>query len=233
MRAGRRFCNDRREWERILIKTLAARILDDLSARAIIGFAKALTGVRALWQGTAPLDQQRVYYGNHSSHGDFVLIWASLPRRLRAKTRPVAGGDYWLGTPLKRYIATRVINAVLIDREKSAGSADPVATMTNAINEGASLIVFPEGTRNTTEAKMLPFKSGIFHLARQCPEVELVPVWIENLNRVMPKGELLPLPLLCTTTFGEPITLQADETKDAFIERTRNALLALAPTEIR
>lgn len=209
------------------------KLLDDIAGRAIIGFAKGLTGVRALWQGTAPIDVQRIYYGNHSSHGDFVLIWASLPLMLRAKTRPVAGSDYWLGTRLKRYIATRVINAVLIDRDRTAGNADPIDIMVKALEDGASLILFPEGTRNTTDAKMLPFKSGIYHLARQRPALEFVPVWIENLNRVMPKGETLPVPLLCTTTFGAPLRLGADEQKDVFIERARNALLALAPAEQR
>ena len=86
----------------------------------------------------------------------------------------------------------------------------------------------PEGTRNTTEERLLPFKSGLYHLARARPAVELVPVWIENLNRVMPKGELVPIPLLCTVTFGAPLALLAGEAKDAFNRRSHEALLALA-----
>jgi 1-acyl-sn-glycerol-3-phosphate acyltransferase len=217
---------------RIII--VLSRLLDKFVAGCIIAFAQALTGVRAYWTGVAPELKQRIYFGNHSSHGDFVLIWASLPGPIRARTRPVAGSDYWMTTSLKRYIATRALNAVLIDRDKgSGGDQDPIAIMASAIDAGASLIVFPEGTRNITDAKLLSFKSGIYRLAQARPNLEFVPCWIENLNRVLPKGEVLPVPLLCTTTFGPPIQLEPNEEKDRFLERTRNALLALAPTEQR
>ncbi|HTO46827.1 MAG TPA: lysophospholipid acyltransferase family protein [Burkholderiales bacterium] len=205
------------------------RILASVAASTLVGFARALTGVRAIWKGCAPEDVQRVYYGNHSSHGDFVLIWSSLPPPIRRRTRPVAGSDYWLQGTLRRYIATQVIDAVLIDRAGTTREQDPIAVLAQAVDDGVSLIVFPEGTRNTTDAVLLPFKSGIYRLALARPQLEFVPVWIENLNRVMPKGEVVPIPLLCTTTFGEPLRLAADEAKEAFVERTRNALLALAP----
>jgi 1-acyl-sn-glycerol-3-phosphate acyltransferase len=74
---------------------------------------------------------------------------------------------------------------------------------------------------------MLPFKSGIYHLARQCRDIELIPVWIENLNRVMPKGHLLPVPLLCSVRFGGAIALRDGEEKDAFLSRARQAILDL------
>jgi 1-acyl-sn-glycerol-3-phosphate acyltransferase len=210
---------------------MALTLLDRVAARALCGFTKALTGVRMLWIGCAPEATQRVYFGNHGSHGDFALIWACLPIDLRKRTRPVAGSDYWCSGALRTYVATRVIDAVLIDRNPDTRKLDPIRQMADAIASGDSLIVFPEGTRNTTDATLLPFKSGIYHLAHACPEVEFVPVWIENSRRVMPKGQLLPVPLLCTLTAGEPIKLQAGEDKDAFVDRTRNALLALMPAE--
>jgi 1-acyl-sn-glycerol-3-phosphate acyltransferase len=164
------------------------------------------------------------------SHGDFALIWACLPDDLRVRAA-VAGADYWLTGKLRRYIAERVIRAVLIDRNPETRAEDPIRQMATAIEAGDSLIVFPEGTRNTTDATLLPFKSGIYHLAAACPDVEFVPVWIENMRRVMPKGKLLPVPLLCTLSVGAPIKLEPDEARDAFVERTRNALLALVPPE--
>ena len=103
--------------------------------------------------------------------------------------------------------------------------------MAAALDAGDALIVFPEGTRNVTDARLQPFKSGIFHLAAACPDVEFVPVWIENLSRVMPKGQFLPVPLLCTLTIGAPLKLAPGEDKDTFVERTRAALLALSPLE--
>lgn len=202
---------------------------DALFAQALCVFTKALTGARMIWQGSAPTATPRVYFGNHNSHGDFALIWACLPDDLRVRTRPVAGADYWLEGKLRTYVAQRVIRAVLIDRNRETRTGDPIEQMAEVVRHGDSLIVFPEGTRNTTEETLLPFKSGIFHLARACPDVEFVPVWIQNAKRVMPKGKLLPLPLLCTLTVGAPITIAADETRDAFVDRTRAALLALQP----
>lgn len=200
-----------------------------VTARAIIVFARLLTGMRANWQGCVPAAVQRVYFANHSSHGDFVLIWGCLPPELRPLTRPVAGADYWDRSPLRRFIGRDVFRALLIDRTRSDPGSDPVALMRAALEGGDSLILFPEGTRNTTEARLLPFKSGIFHLARACPAVEFVPVWIDNLNRVMPKGEIVPVPLLCTVTFGQPVLLAPDDDKDGFLARCRDGLLALAP----
>ena len=201
-----------------------------LVGKALVGSVGALTCVRPIWKGCAPADVVRVYYGNHSSHGDVLVIWTSLPPILRGKTRPVAGSDYWLQGRLRSYVATRVFNAVLVDRNPETRQGDPIATMIQAVDAGASLILFPEGTRNTTDAPLLPFKSGIHRLAQARPQLEFVPVWLENLNRVMPKGEIVPIPLLCTTTFGEPIRLLEAEAKQPFLDRCSAALLALAPS---
>jgi 1-acyl-sn-glycerol-3-phosphate acyltransferase len=203
------------------------RALAGLLAWGVTGFMKLLTGAQARWVGCRPEPTQRIYFANHTSHGDFVLIWTCLPRDLRAKTRPVAGADYWLKGKVRRYVITDVLNGVLIDREKATRTRDPIETLVEALDQGWSLIVFPEGTRNTGD-ELLPFKSGIYHVARQRPEVELVPVWIENLNRVMPKGEVLPVPLLCSATFGAPTRLAPGEDKDAFLERARAAVIRLA-----
>ncbi|KDP88038.1 lysophospholipid acyltransferase family protein [Cupriavidus basilensis] len=203
--------------------------LSKLVARAIILFARLLTGMQARWNGCLPAAVQRIYFANHSSHGDFVLIWGCLPPDLRPLTRPVAGADYWNKSGLRRFIGKDVFNALLIDRTRSDPGSDPVALMEQAVRRGDSLILFPEGTRNTTDERLLPFKSGIYHLACVCRDVELVPVWIDNLNRVMPKGEFVPVPLLCTVTFGKPLTLGAEEAKDDFLARCRAGLLSLAP----
>jgi len=198
-------------------------------ATAIAAFARLVTGVRGEWRGCAPDARPRVYFANHRSHADFVLIWTVLPVPLRRSTRPVAGADYWLAGRVRTFMGQRVFRAVLIDRNPATRDADPILRMASALDEKSSLILFPEGTRNTTEEPLLAFKSGLYHLARARPEVELVPVWIENLNRVMPKGEFVPIPLLCTVTFGAPMALSADEDKVAFLDRCRAALVALAP----
>ncbi|MCK6394702.1 1-acyl-sn-glycerol-3-phosphate acyltransferase [Zoogloea sp.] len=202
--------------------------VDRLLASALCGFARALTGVRALWLGSEPDARPRVYFANHRSHGDFVLIWASLPPPLRRRTRPVAGADYWLTTSLRRFLINRVFRGVCIDRRPGRNGPNPVEQMGEALGAGESLILFPEGTRNMGDG-LLPFKSGLHHLAKAHPEAELIPVWIENLGRVMPKGSLIPVPLLCTLSFGPPLSPVDGESREAFLTRARTALLDLAP----
>ena len=204
------------------MRRLPARLL----ARGVTGLMHLLTGAQARWSGCGPEPAQRIYFANHTSHGDFVLVWTCLPPDLRAKTRPVAGADYWLMGAVRRYLITEVLNGVLIDRDRTTRTRDPIETLVEALDQGWSLIVFPEGTRSASD-EMLPFKSGIYHVARQRPAVELVPVRIENLNRVMPKGEFLPVPLLCSATFGAPTRLQPGEHKEAFLARLRQSVIDL------
>jgi 1-acyl-sn-glycerol-3-phosphate acyltransferase len=207
-------------------------MFETFTATLIIGFVRLLTGAQAFWRGGRPNAAQRIFFANHASHGDFVLLWASLPPWLRRHTRPVAGADYWNKSALRRYIGGKVFRAVLIDRERKEHGPDPVEQMVAALAGGDSLILFPEGTRNTTDAVLLPFKSGLFHLATQYPRAELVPVWINNLARVMPKGQLIPIPLLCTVTFGAALPRIDGEDKAAFLERARAAMLALRPDDL-
>ncbi|MCU0905156.1 MAG: 1-acyl-sn-glycerol-3-phosphate acyltransferase, partial [Tabrizicola sp.] len=184
-------------------RALAAHLL----GQAISLFARVVTAPRAIWTGASPTSGPCVYFANHTSNGDFVLIWTVLPPVLRARTRPVAALDYWLVSPLRAFIGRDVFKAVLIDRRPEARTEDPVAQMARALDDGSSLILFPEGQRNSSAEPLLPFKSGLFHLARLRPDHDLVPVWISNLNRVMPKGEVIPIPLICTVTFGPPLRI--------------------------
>ncbi len=208
------------------IRPIAAKVM----ALAIVLFARVVTAVRGIWDGVEPVAATRVYFANHTSNGDFVLIWAVLPPHIRRRTRPVAASDYWLTSALKAFIGREVFNAVLIDRNPETRKQDPIEQMAEALDGGSSLILFPEGTRNQTSDALLPFKTGLFHLAETRPDVDLVPVWIENLNQVMPKGEVFPLPLLCTVRFGEALRISEGEAKDDFLTRSRAALLALKDT---
>lgn len=202
--------------------------VNDWLRTLICGFAKLLTGMRALWLGCRPEARPRVYFANHRSHGDFVLIWAALPLWLRNHTRPVAGADYWRASAFRTYLAEQVFRGVLIERNKEMRHNNPIKRMSAALSAGDSLILFPEGTRNQGDG-LLPFKSGLFHLAEAHPDLEFIPVWIENLGRVMPKGSIIPIPLLCSLRFGEPLQVQAQESKSDFLRRAREALLSLAP----
>lgn len=191
----------------------------------LLGFVRLLTGAQARWHGCPPKAEQRIYFANHQSHADLVLIWAALPRELRSITRPIAAKDYWTASRFKRWITSAVFNAIYVERERK-GDEDPLAPLIAALESGDSLILFPEGTRGHAEDPQ-PFKSGLYNLARQFPDVVLVPAWIHNVQRVMPKGEVVPVPVLCTVTFGEPVRLGADEPRADFLARARTAVMVL------
>jgi 1-acyl-sn-glycerol-3-phosphate acyltransferase len=193
----------------------------------LIGSVRALLGASPRWEGSQPARTQRIYFANHTSHIDTVALWSALPPALRATTQPVAAADYWGGNAVKRKIAVEGLNAVLIDRKRKDANADPLQPLYEALALGNSLIIFPEGTR---QAQLLPgpFKSGLFHLAERFPQAELIPVYLENLHRSMPKGTFFPIPLICTVRFGAPLPRLAGEDKSLFLERARNAVIGLA-----
>jgi len=191
----------------------------------LLGIVRMLTGAQARWYGCPPKAEQRIYFANHQSHADLVMIWAALPEELRTITRPIAAKDYWTRSRFKQWITTAVFNAVYVDRERREGE-DPLQPLAEALAHGDSLIIFPEGTRGNAEEPQ-PFKTGLYNLALQFPNVVLVPAWIDNIQRVMPKGEVVPVPILCSVTFGAPIRLEAGEDRKAFLERARDVVIAL------
>lgn len=196
---------------------------------ALAGFARLLSGARGHWT-SPPSTKQRLYFANHSSHLDFVVVWAALPPELRERTRPVAGGDYWAKGRIRRYLSEKVFKAILIERagatRSPAAAQHSIEQIAAGMGEDRSIIVFPEGTRSMT-GDVLPFKSGIYHLCKMKPGLELVPVYLGNMNRILPKGEILPVPIVGRVIFGAPMRLEPNEEKGAFLTRARDALLAL------
>lgn len=189
---------------------------------------KLITGANAQWRGSEPSsDKLRVYFANHGSHLDFATLWASLPTIEREKTRPVAARDYWGKTKLTRSVAVGLFNSLLISRDTITRKDNPIEQMAEALRQGQSLILFPEGTRSP-DGIMAEFKPGLHHLAAKVPEAELIPVYLQNLNRILPKGHLLPIPLLSSVVFGKPIQYVEGEPKRDFLARARNAIVELS-----
>lgn len=208
------------------LRSFAATIVGHL----IRLFASFITALRADWRGIEPIPRQRVYYANHTSNGDMPMIWSVLPPAIRRTVRPVAAADYWLKNPLRAFIGPEVFNCVLVDRRPEVKDK-PMDKIIAALDDGSSLIIFPEGNRNMTEDPLLPFKAGLYNMGVARPEVDLVPTWIANLNTIMPKGEVIPLPLICTVTFGAPVHVEPGEDKDAFLARAAKALSDLRPED--
>jgi 1-acyl-sn-glycerol-3-phosphate acyltransferase len=261
-------------------------MLAKLMSVFLLGLVRFLTGSQARWYGCPPKAEQRIYFANHQSHADMVMIWAALPEELRSITRPIAARDYWTKTPFREWITTAVFNAVYVDRQASAArpapqaaasestaapdsaaqvappipsmpatttdggqndtappppdtpastpealraalaTEDPLTPLVQALASGDSIVIFPEGTRGHGDEPQ-PFKSGLYKLAQMFPQVVLVPAWINNVQRVMPKGEVVPVPILCSVTFGAPIQLEPGEERRAFLDRARHAVMAL------
>jgi 1-acyl-sn-glycerol-3-phosphate acyltransferase len=193
---------------------------------AAVFLTKLITGTRPVWQGCDPSCMAlRVYFANHGSHLDFATLWAALPAEARARTRPVAAADYWNRNRLTRGMACGLFNALLIARDVITRRDNPIVHMANALRQGESLILFPEGTRSP-DGTIAEFKPGLWHLASAVPEAEFVPVYLQNLNRI------LPIPLLSTVVFGKPIRVEPGETKPGFLHRSRQALLDLVPCPV-
>jgi len=207
---------------------MAAMTLAEFTGLFLASLARLITSAQGHWKGSPPKAEQRIYFANHQSHFDWVLIWAALPRDLRARTRPIAARDYWTSSRFKTWLTSAVFNAVYVSRTRTAEEQDPLEPLVEALNKGDSLVIFPEGTRSN-KGEPQAFKSGLFHLAEQFPQVQLIPAWIDNVQRVMPKGEVVPAPILCTVTFGAALQLQPGEDKRIFLERAREAVLAQRP----
>ncbi|MCF8208889.1 MAG: 1-acyl-sn-glycerol-3-phosphate acyltransferase [Rhodoferax sp.] len=200
-------------------------MLAKLMGYFLLGLIRVLTGSQARWHGCPPKAEQRIYFANHQSHADLVMIWAALPKELRSVTRAIAAKDYWTKTPFKEWLTTAVFNVIYVSRERNA-EEDPLEPLFEALIHGDSIILFPEGTRGYAELPQ-PFKAGLYNLAVKFPKVVLVPAWINNVQHVLPKGEVVPVPVLCSVTFGAPMQLEAGEDRLAFLQRARNAVIAL------
>lgn len=196
-----------------------------LTVEVLSWIAKILSGASARWIDCHPDTCQRIYFANHTSHLDALVIWASLPSNIRRLTRPVAAKDYWEKGAIRRHIAKN-FNALLIDRKEIKVHRSPIDLMIKEAGDVHSLIVFPEGGRSTT-GELGTFKSGLYYLGKKRPDFELVPVHIDNLNRVLPRGEFLPVPLLSCITFGPPIWLEKGESKSDFLNRARDCVMKL------
>jgi 1-acyl-sn-glycerol-3-phosphate acyltransferase len=212
-----------------------ARFIAFLTRRS----ARLLTGARSLWLGSQPEMKQRIYFANHNSHIDFILLWSSLPTEMRRKTRPIAASDYWMKDGFRRFLIQNTFNGVTIKRKRDQSSIqtgevqdDPLQPVKDVLAQGYSIIFFPEGTRNLEDdVQLLPFKSGLYYLSEQFPNVEVVPVWISNLKRVMPKGAVIPLPLLSTVIFGAPLDKTLYQDKKEFLDYAQQELLKLKEVE--
>lgn len=195
---------------------------------------RVFTGVRPKYLSQLSSQKNYIYYANHSSHLDGIIILACFPHQERERIYFVVAADYWKKTFLRRYCANSIFNTILINRhpkilskvamENTRQTLDSMEDMHKVLDDGNSLIIFPEGTRGYGQS-IADFKSGIWHLSRKHPEISLVPVYLDNLHRVLPKGSFLAVPMMCKAIIGKPVLATTSaETKQEFLSRLKQSL---------
>ncbi len=191
------------------------RLATGVSARAVPG-----------WDG-----RPCVFFANHSSHLDPLVIWAALPAEIRRRTSPVAARDYWTKNAVRRWVSGKVFHAVLLDRiGRPKDRSHPLQAVFDVIESGRSIIIFPEGTRSP-DARLKDFKAGLYHIRRRFPGCVMIPVSLHNLNRILPKGRLLPVPLIGKITVHPPLEPVDDESREEFLKRARDAVASALPED--
>lgn len=210
---------------------IGMQLFNVFAQKSLIFLARLISGATILWH-ESQLDNscQRIFFANHTSHLDALVIWAALPHEVRQKTRMVAAKDYWNAGFIRRYISLSLLNAVLIDRENVSFKKTPVQVMVDEIQNEYSLILFPEGGRSQ-DGFLGEFKSGLYYLCKRRPDLELIPIYLNNMNGILPRGETLPVPMLSRVIFGPPMWLEMDERKESFLTRARDAVLKLKKLE--
>ncbi|MDP4624210.1 MAG: 1-acyl-sn-glycerol-3-phosphate acyltransferase [Akkermansiaceae bacterium] len=165
-----------------------------------------------------------VFFANHGSNLDALVIWSALPGEIRRETSPVAAMDYWTKNWLRRWISGEIFHAILLQRKgRPDDRSHPLQAVYDMLETGRSIIIFPEGTRSP-DGSLNPFKPGIFHLKEKFPELVMIPVSLQNLNRILPKGQRLPLPLIGRITVHPPLSHVEGEGREDFLKRARNTV---------
>jgi 1-acyl-sn-glycerol-3-phosphate acyltransferase len=195
------------------------------------GFLRIIVGVKYMNKEVIKKEKQFIIVSNHNSHLDTMALMSSLSYRQLSKTHPIAAGDYFGDSPTKSFITRLFTNAILIRRTKDGSTENPIDMMSRAINEGRSLILFPEGSRGEPE-QMQEFKKGIGILLQKHPNLKYIPVYMRGMGKVLPKGEKLLVPFDTYVIFGEPACIQSSEITE-IVREVEGKILSLKASLIQ
>ena len=172
--------------------------------------------VTRLWFGLNFLHPERmpdagpaIVIANHNSHLDTLLLLSLFKTKLLHRLRPVAAADYFLKSGFSAWISLNLIGILPIRRDRKRGEKDPLNACYRALERGDILIIFPEGSRGAPE-EMSSFKTGIARIARQFPKVPIIPIYIQNAGRALPKGKKVPVPLVFSAIVGQALYYGGD-----------------------
>lgn len=193
----------------------------------IRAFLKIVVGVRFDDAAFLLKEKQFIIVANHNSHLDTMALMSSLPGKIIHHVKPVAAADYFGRTKLQATLSKYFINALLIPRkrDKDNPTNDPVQIMLKCLEEGYSLILFPEGTRGEPE-KFQPLKPGVALLLSKHPDIPYVPVFMKGMGRVMPKGDNLIVPHNSELRYGNPVRIKFEDIP-SILTQVEHDLIAL------
>jgi len=187
-------------------------------------FLALFVGLRVRGREHLPARDPFLLIANHSSHLDAVVLLSLLPGARLKRVHAVAAADYFERNRVVGALTRTLFHTLPIDRNARSPEADPRPRMLEVLDRGDSLLLFPEGTRGTGP-DIGRFRTGIAWLAERRPDIPVVPVYLENLHRALPKGELFPVPFFCGVRIGPPLHPVGD--RDAILAMLENAVRAL------
>ncbi len=178
-------------------------------------FLKLIVGVKFTNAEFLKDIKQFIIVANHNSHLDTITLMASLPSYILPNVKPVAAVDHFGKSRFSTWLSNTFINTLLINRKRDKENLenDPIHKMISAIDQGFSLILFPEGTRGEPE-KEQKLKGGIGLILEQRPDILIVPAYMKGMGKAMPKGDSLIIPFNSKLVYGKPKRIKFDTVQD-------------------
>ncbi len=197
--AGKRFSSIQRE------SGLFSSLTRHLWWLCASAYARTWHRLRVIDRRLLPHDPPFVMIANHGSHLDTLAMTAALPMRLRECAFPIAAGDTFFQTTLRRSFSALMLNALPMWRRNCGRHA--VGDLRDRLAEDLCVFVlFPEGTRSR-DGGLGPFKAGLGMLVAGTA-VPIVPCHLYGTFQALPPGRRLPRPASITLRVGEPQTFE-------------------------
>jgi 1-acyl-sn-glycerol-3-phosphate acyltransferase len=208
-------------------------VLQFIYSIVLRNFLKIVVGVKFHRATFLEDEKQFIIVANHNSHLDTMTLMASLPRKIIHRVKPVAAADHFGKTKRQARISNYFINTLLIPRKKDRQNPgdDPIAKMVDALDNGYSLIIFPEGTRGEPE-KLQPLKPGVGIILSKRPAVKYVPVFMYGMGKAMPKGDSLIVPHTATLIYGAPTSINSTDVQEIMTQVEKDLLAVRAQVEV-
>lgn len=172
-----------------------------------------------------PTTGPAIVVANHNSHLDTLVLMTLFPARMLNKLRPVAAQDYFFRNKWLKWFSLRIMGIIPLDRSAKRTKEHPLAAISDSLEQGEIVILFPEGSRGDPE-RLGEFKSGIAHLAKLHPAVPITPIYMHGLGKALPRGEALLVPFFCDVFVGEAISWPGN--KEEFLQTLTHEINALA-----